>query len=138
MGTRERQQAAHIALEVAVTRLSPLPIPQLATEVMAQLRPDAPDAASRPLTAPELVEGFAADSLLAGLPEQDNELRRRLTLLVLEGLQALEHASLICVQYNSHGIGHLTYLLTRRGLAALGHGTVEASVRASEPRDPAL
>src|SRR6202020_539324 len=78
MGTRERQQAAHIALEVAVTRLSPLPIPQLAPEVMAQLRPDAPDAASRPLTAPELVEGFAAGSLLAGLPAQDNELRRQL------------------------------------------------------------
>jgi hypothetical protein len=137
MGTRERQQAAHVALAAAVARLGSLPVPQLAAEVMARLGPDGPDAVSRPLTAPELVEGFAEGALLAGLPAGDNEVRRQLVLLVLEGLQALEHASLICFQYNSHGIGHLSYMLTRRGQAALWHGTVEASVRASEPRESA-
>jgi hypothetical protein len=136
MGIKERQQAAHVALEAAVARLGPLPMPQLAAEVMAQLKPDAPNVIAGAVTASQLVEGFVPDSQLLGLPAYE-ELRHQLLQLVLEGLQALEHASLICVEYEVRGIGHLCYLPNRRGLAALRDGTVEASVRANQPREPA-
>jgi hypothetical protein len=63
-----------------------------------------------------------------------DNLNRQLLQLIIEGLQALEHASLICLHFETRGIGHLTYQPTRRGLAALWHGTVEESVRANEPR----
>jgi hypothetical protein len=134
MSTKERQQQALVALEAAVARLSPLPVPQLAAEVMALLKPDAPDAMPRMISAPQVALEFAPDSnMLLGLADN---LNRQLQHLILEALQALEHASLVCLHFEARGIGHLGYLPTRRGLAALWYGTIEESVRASEPPGP--
>jgi hypothetical protein len=122
-------------LEAAVARLSPLPVPPLAAEVMALLKPDAPDAMPRMISAPQLAMEFAPDSnMLLGLADN---LNRQLLQLILEALQALEHAALVCPHFEIRGIGHLCYLPTRRGLAALWYGTVEESVRANEPREAA-
>jgi hypothetical protein len=123
-----------MALEAAVARLSTLPVPQLAAEVMALLKPDPPDAMPRMISVPELALEFAPDSnMLLGLADN---LNRQLVLLLLEALQGLEHASLVCTHFEMRGVG-LGYLPTRRGLAALWYGTVEECVRANEPAEPA-
>jgi hypothetical protein len=56
---------------------------------------------------------------------QDRELQERITCLVAEGLQQLEHASLVRLQVEdqtSYGSG---YWLTRRGRTAFERGEVE-------------
>jgi hypothetical protein len=102
---------------------------------MAFLKPEVPDAMPRMISASQLALEFAPDSyMLLGLADNAN---RQLVHLLLEGLQALEHASLVCLHFGPHGSGNLGYLPTRRGLAAPWYGTVEESVRANEPREPA-
>jgi hypothetical protein len=54
----------------------------------------------------------------------DNELQQQILRLVAEGLQVLEHASLIRAQANQGR--DFDYALTRRGRTALDRGEVEA------------
>jgi hypothetical protein len=139
MGIKERQQAAHFVLEAALARLGPLPIPRLAAEIMERFRPETPNATPRQHTDSDIAESIVPDCELLGPTGYDADQRTRLMHLICEGLQALEHASLLCICFETRGSGRgdLYYLPTRRGLAALWYGTVEASIRADEPRDAA-
>ena len=49
---KERQRQACVDLEAAVARLSPLPLPQPAADLMALLKPESPDAMPRMISAP--------------------------------------------------------------------------------------
>jgi hypothetical protein len=57
-------------------------------------------------------------------PMKDRELQERLVRLVAEGLQELEHASLIRVQHHDPPGAGLDYVITRRGRAAFDRGEV--------------
>jgi hypothetical protein len=133
VGTKERQQQARMDLEAAIARLSPLPVPQLAAEVMALLKPDAPDAMARMISAPRLALEFAPDSnVLLGLADN---LNRQLRQLILEALQALEHASLVCPHFEMRGIGHLGYCRPGAAWPRCGTGpSRKASGRTSRAR----
>jgi hypothetical protein len=77
MSTKERQQQACVALEAAVARLSPLPLPQLAAELMAPLKPESPDAMPQMISAPQLALEFAPDSnMLLGVADNLNRQRQ--------------------------------------------------------------
>lgn len=126
-------------LEAALERLGSLSLPQLAAEVMAKgFGPGSPGAdedESVTVTGGEYRGGpgivgiatavareFYARSTDVGINER-LALQNRLCRLVAEGLQALEHASLIITQF--HGNGGVDYALTRRGRVALERDEVE-------------
>jgi hypothetical protein len=60
---------------------------------------------------------------------EDVQLRERITRLVAEGLQELEHASLVRCQVHT-AMGSFDWAATRRGRAALERGAVEHIMRA--------
>ena len=137
MGIKERQQAAYVALEAALARLGPLPIPQLAAELMEWFRPTTPDTVPPHHTDSSIASSLVPENYTFGTTGFEADQLKRLKHLIYEGLQALEHASLLCIRFETRGSGRgdLYYLPTRRGLDALWYRTVEARVRANEPRD---
>jgi hypothetical protein len=125
-------------LKAELDRLNSLPLSQLASEVMVKaFGPDGPGADEEDVqvgqanihSGPSLyqISGvFEADrGFTFPLPTDDDaKLLERIRRLVAEGLQELEHASLIRVQMHT-GMGSLDYATTRRGRAALEGGEVE-------------
>ena len=64
-------------------------------------------------------------------PMKDRELQERIVRLIAEGLQELEHASLVRAQvHNPPQVGP-DYTITRRGRAALERGEVEGILMAA-------
>jgi hypothetical protein len=61
---------------------------------------------------------------------EDWELRTRIAKLVAEGLQELEHASLVRCQMHT-SMGYLDWAATRRGRAALDRDEVKSILRAA-------
>ena len=57
---------------------------------------------------------------------EDGFLREQIIKLVAEGLQQLEHASLVRCQSHSEETGGFDWAATRRGRAALDRGQVQA------------
>jgi hypothetical protein len=57
---------------------------------------------------------------------EDRFLREQIIKLVAEGLQQLEHASLVRCQAHSEETGGFDWAATRRGRAALDRGQVQA------------
>jgi hypothetical protein len=123
--------AADAALRAEVERLEALPMARLAAEVMARgFGPGGflPDFVRRePYAA-------AAASIRNIVPmfepegARDADLVRRLYGVVGEGLQVLEHGSLIWPRNVAEGFG-VGYALTRRGRAALEANAVEQALR---------
>jgi hypothetical protein len=121
------------ALQVAIDRLDALPMSKLATEVMTKgFGPGGPGAD------PDDTVTIGGSNVNAGAtvgaigreffpvrdaPGVDQSLWLRLDRLVAEGVQALEHGSLVRIQ--SHPATSLDYALTRSGRAALEQGAVE-------------
>jgi hypothetical protein len=121
------------ALEYEVDRLGSLPVPELAAEVMitafAAADPEEFTVAGGGLsTAPSAyhITGQLMDARGISFPfspVKDKKLQERAVRLVAEGLQELEHASLVRAEaYDSPG--RLAYVITRRGRAALDRGQV--------------
>jgi hypothetical protein len=137
-GGRLRGRDAVEAVTAEIQRVSALPLPQLAAEVMMKgFGPGGPGGPGTPgsLDAPHMVtyrepaataHTIAAEftpALLAQAVMNRNELRTRLTAIIAEGLQLLEHACLIRAE--SYGsTSSLCYLATRRGRAALERGDI--------------
>jgi hypothetical protein len=125
-----------LELEAERNRLNSLPLPQLATEVMVRaFGPGGPGANEEDVRVGQMNAGpslyqicglFEAErGFTFPLPtEDDAKLLERIRRLVAEGLQELEHASLIRVQMHT-SLGSLDYATTRRGRAALDAGQVE-------------
>jgi hypothetical protein len=118
-------------LQAEGDRLEALSMSQLATEVMAKaFRPDGPGADRRvTVDGPPIGAGPTVSAIVSrfvGSDKWDQAKREdsweRLKRLIAEGLQTLEHASLIRAQNHS---GMLNYALTRSGQAALEQRTVE-------------
>ena len=128
-------EAANTAFGAEVERLEALPMAQLAAEVMARgfgpggylpsLMQRKPHALER-----AYVSDVAAMFKPAGA--RDAGLYDRLCGVVGEGLQVLEHESLIwtCRTSESSGVG---YVLTRRGRAVLEADAVEQTLRGPGP-----
>ena len=131
MGSRENLQEAYTTLQAAVARLGSMPLPRLGAELMPRFQPVSSEILPSRQSIPELAEHFAPGFVLIPTHPAHKQLQAHLRQLILEGLQVLEHASLICIHFEQRGIGHLNYQATRRGLAVLSQGTVEQTLWAS-------
>jgi hypothetical protein len=114
----DRREAANAALRAEVERLEALPMVHLAAEVM--VRAFTPGPSGRlPYWMYEIIGNFTPEGA------QSKDLMGRLRHVLAEGLQVLEHQSLICF-YPEDVTG---YAPTRRGRAALEAGAVEQALR---------
>jgi hypothetical protein len=138
---QEKLEQWRLVLKAERDRLDSLSLPQLAAEVMVRaFGPGGPGADEEHVqvgqananAGPSLyqVSGlFEADrGFTFPLPTSDDlQLLESIRRLVAEGLQELEHASLIRVQMHT-AMGSFDYATTRRGRAALDGGEVERIV----------
>jgi hypothetical protein len=119
-GKKELRDTRNAELEAEADRLSLLTLPQLAAEVMTKVFPDVPrydDNGGYPGLG-QIVSRFAP-----GTSHRDEMLLQRFRELVGEGLQVLEHASLVRGPVaTSGGVG---YTATRLGRDALERGAVD-------------
>jgi hypothetical protein len=139
---QERLAQWRLAARAEAGRLSSLPLTELAAEVMIKgFGPGAPGAGDTVLagqasvragpTARAISFEFVHDrgfSFPVPGPE-DIALREQVAMLVAEGLQQLEHASLVLCQ-RSH-IEELHWTATRMGRAALERGEVPQILRSA-------
>jgi hypothetical protein len=134
----DAKEAANAAFRAEVERLEALPMTQLAAEVMVKgFGPGGylPDFVRREpyAVAAAHVRNIAKMLELEGASDAD--LYKRLSEVVGEGLQVLEHESLIWARSTAEGFG-VGYAPTRRGRAALEAGAVEQALRGRAPRLP--
>jgi hypothetical protein len=110
-------------LAAEAERLSSLTLPQLAAQVMATGFTDVPrydeHEGGYPVFA-QLIRRLAPEDV----GPLDGEVYSRFAELVREGLQVLEHASLVCGPIS--GSHHNYYTLTRLGRSALERGAVDS------------
>jgi hypothetical protein len=132
------------ATQAEFERLSALSLVDLAAEVMTKgFGPDGPGADDDSITlgqanfnsgptANDISYHFAPDwdERSPALTQDDLALRGRISKLVAEGLQELEHASLVRYQLHTD-MGYLDWAATRRGRAALERGEVGSILQAS-------
>jgi hypothetical protein len=140
---QQRTEQWRLAMQAELGRLSAMPMEELAIEVMIRgFGPGGPGADDDAIslgqanigagpTAGDISPRFVPDrgfSFPVPTPE-DVQLRDRMTMLVAEGLQELEHASLVRCQVHT-AMGTFDWAATRRGRAALQRGAVEQIMRA--------
>jgi hypothetical protein len=135
---QEKNDQWRLALRAEFERLDSLSLPQLAAEVMTRaFGPDGPGADDEDVTVGQenINAGLTASRIASELvpprgftfplpSDEDLKLQERTARLVAEGLQELEHASLVRAQMHT-AMGGLDYATTRRGRAALEGGEVE-------------
>jgi hypothetical protein len=136
-------------IQAELARLETLPIAQLASEVMTKgFGPGGPGAddsnvtvgqanISAGQTAADIAGASVADrGFIFPLPtEDDMKVQGQIARLIAEGLQELEHRSLVRAQMHT-SMGGLDFATTRHGRAALEHGEVDA-ILAGESAQPA-
>ena len=111
---KEQREGRKAALEAEADRAGSLSLPQLAAELMTKAFTEV-----RHLGFEALVTRFAP-----GTSRQDGQVYERLWELVGDGLQVLEHASLVRGPEPLNGSGY-GYTATRLGRAALEQGAVD-------------
>lgn len=135
------------ALAYEIGRLGSLPLAELAAEIMivafAQADPEEfTVAGGGPRTPPSALHITARLMEARGLsfpvttPMKDKELQGRAARLVAEGLQELEHASMVRVQVHDPPVGGIDYVITRRGRAALDRGQVAGMLNPASAQRP--
>jgi hypothetical protein len=118
------------ALRAEVDRMSALTLPQLAGEVMTKgFGPGGPGADGAWALPNDVAGAFIPADSSRGL---DQSLLDAVYQVAVEGIQVLEHACLVRLQFSGAG-GHnasyqVTYTATRMGRAALEQGTVDRIV----------
>ena len=140
-GSRADRSAEADALETEIERLDQLPLPILAAEVMGkafgpgaewedpeeEVTVDGPN-----VGAGATVDGIATAMAPDGSTRSvDDRTRLRLLRLVAEGMQALEHASLVRTQIHT-AMGGFDYTPTRFGRTVLAAGAVAEVVGGGE------
>lgn len=139
---QQRTEQWRLAMQAELSRLSALPVEELAVEVMIRgFGPGGPGADDAAISLGQANVGAgptAGDISLRFVPDrgfafpvpapEDVQLRDLMTRLVAEGLQELEHASLVRCQVHT-SMGTFDWAATRRGRAALERGTVEHIMR---------
>jgi hypothetical protein len=124
-------------LQAELDRLNALPLKQLASEVMAKgFGPGGPGADDSGVTTggPNMSSGPEASDIAyefvkyqdyyPAKPTPDDLLWGQIVRLVAEGLQELEHASLVRAQMHTDQNG-FDYATTRLGRAALAQGAID-------------
>jgi len=141
---QEKIEQWRLAMQAEFDRLSALPLIDLAAEVMSKgFGPGGPGADDDAITLGQAnvnagptaqsisLEFAAAREFSFPLPTpEDQQLRERIAKLVAEGLQELEHASLVRCQLHTE-MGSLDWAATRRGRAALERGEVQSILQAA-------
>jgi hypothetical protein len=140
-GSRADRGAAADVLEAEIERLDRLPLPALAAEVMGKAfgpgteweDPEEEVTVGGPnVDAGATVEGITTEMAPDGSTRAvDDRTRLRLQRLVAEGVQALEHASLVRTQMHT-AIGGFDYTPTRLGRKVLAAGAVAEVVGGGE------
>src|SRR5258708_6088100 len=134
----DAKEAANAAFRGEVERLEALPMTELAAEVMVKgFGPGGylPDFVRREPYAVAAAHVREIARMFEPNGASDADLYKRLYEVVGEGLQVLEHESLIWARSTAEGFG-VGYAPTRRGRAALEAGAVEQALRGSAPRLP--
>lgn len=123
--------------EAEIERLSALPLPALAAEVMTKgFGPGGPGADDDKIslgqanisagpTASDISYELVPASSARFPGEEELQLRQRVAKLAAEGLQQLEHASLVRAQLHT-SMGEFDWAATRRGRAAIEQDQVTA------------
>jgi hypothetical protein len=127
----DAREAANAAFRAEVERLEALPMAQLAVEVMAKgfgPRGYLPDFVRREPYAVAAAHVRNIAQMFETGGARDADLYERLSEVVGEGLQVLEHESLIWARSTAEGFG-VGYAPTRRGRAALEADAVEQALR---------
>jgi hypothetical protein len=120
-GKKEERDARKAALEAEADRASALPLAQLAAEVMTKVFRVTEELRFEDGRYPGF--GTLVSRFAPGTSHHDEKLFQRFAELVGEGIQVLEHASLVRGPVaTSGGDG---YAVTRLGRAALERGAVE-------------
>lgn len=120
-------------------RLAGLSLTDLASEVMVKgFGPGGPGADDGAITLGQANIGAGPNAVdisaefvpeRSGFPsDEDMQLRARLATLIAEGLQELEHASLVRCQMHTAS-GYFDWAATRRGRAALERNEVQALLK---------
>ena len=130
-GHKDESPDGAAALREEIERAAALPLPELAAAVMASVfGPDGPGGPGRPgaidgpaeaanrLTLADVTQAFTPAA--AGRGAGADQLHR-LSLLLTDALQLLEHAALVRVSWRG---GMENYLATRAGRAAVAQGEV--------------
>jgi hypothetical protein len=138
-GNKDEEKAAKAdALQAEVSRLEGLSMPRLAAEVMTKgFGPGSPGADEEEtvtLGGPNIDAGVSVRQIAGEISpardaggSADQALALRFDKLVAEGIQALEHASLIRTQIHTAS-NSFDYALTRLGRQALQQNTVEQAL----------
>ncbi|HEX4308092.1 MAG TPA: hypothetical protein VHZ54_18795 [Solirubrobacterales bacterium] len=140
-GSRVDRSAEADVLEAEIERLDQLPLPELAAEVMGKaFGPGAEwEDPEEEVTVggPADAAGATVEAItIAMAPEGstravDDRTRLRLQRLIAEGVQALEHASLVRAQMHT-AMGGFDYTPTRLGRTALAAGAVARVVEGEQ------
>ena len=132
------------AMDAEIERVRSLTLPQLAAEIMTKgYGPDGPGGPGKPGTIESPVALTTSDRITSQEIAHvftsawrgrnvNQELDLRLSQLIAEGLQVLEHASLVRAEYHEN-VGAISFVATRHGRAALERGEVERFVAGSAP-----
>jgi hypothetical protein len=141
-GHKDDEDAGSAALQTEVDRIDSLSLPALATEVMTKgfgpggpgSDPDYTVTVGGPnINAGATISAIATELAPGGSTDgADEVLRQRLYRLVAEGVQVLEHASLIRAQLHT-AMGSLDYALTRLGRTALERGELDRILSGETP-----
>lgn len=140
-GSRADRSEEADALEAEIERLDQLPLPALAAEVMGKaFGPGAEwEDPEEEVTVggPNAGAGGTVEAITTAMTPEgstravDDRTRLRLQRLVAEGVQALEHASLIRAQMHT-AMGAFDYTPTRLGRTVLAAGAVAEVVGGGE------
>jgi hypothetical protein len=122
---KEEKAAKELAGSAEVERLTSLPVPELAAELMLAFGPDGAKSKGSSGTPPMQIVQW----LLSSFPYHPN--LRPLVTAVLAGLQELEHAGLISLRTSGVGSGGQLYLLTEAGKSALADGSTSSRLKQS-------
>lgn len=123
----EEKDARSAEVRAEVERLGPLPLPQLAQEVMIRVYGSGGPGAGGSADYQETLKPF--DPTDTGIfPGVDEELKMSLEELVQEGMQQLTNSALVVMPLRGGDITRPRYRLTRTGRAALGSGDIATRI----------
>jgi len=116
-----------LILQDELSRLGSLSVPQLASEVMVKgfAHGDQADSEEVWLSSANISIELYPPKPVVMPPPEDVKLIKQIERLVAEGLQELEHASLVRPKTSSAAGSHLNYTTTRAGHSALENGEVQ-------------
>jgi hypothetical protein len=140
-GSRADRSAEADALEAEIERLDQLPLPTLAAEVMDKAFGPGAEWEDREeevtVGGPNDGAGATVEMVTTAMTPDgstravDDRTRLRLQRLVAEGMQALEHASLVRAQMHT-AMGGFDYTPTRLGRTVLAAGAIAEVVGGGE------